>query len=224
MVGDIAEILMYNASLSAADQRNAVVYLSGKYGVAPAIVSNPPPSLSITSPTNGATFPMSSIVSVAVNASNTLGSMARVLLLANGIQLVALTNSPYHVPIDLLTPGSLSLTAVVVDNLGLMTTSAPVALTVTGPNPTTTPTTDQRFWYSADVGVQVAADGTVTSWNDRSGNGNTANPGLSSPQRVANSINGKPALHFNSGDYLDVPPASSIALIEIPAARDQGQR
>ena len=58
MVGDIAEILMYNTSLSAADQSKAVVYLSGKYGVAQAIVSNPPPVLSITSPTNGATFPV----------------------------------------------------------------------------------------------------------------------------------------------------------------------
>jgi hypothetical protein len=94
MVGDIAEIPTYNASLSAADQRNAVVYLSGKYGVAQAIVSNPPPILSITCPTNGATFPMSSIVNVAVNASNTLGSIGRVLLLANGVQVAALTNSP----------------------------------------------------------------------------------------------------------------------------------
>ena len=210
MVGDIAEILMYNTSLSAADQSNAVVYLSGKYGVAQAIVSNPPPVLSITSPTNGATFPLSSIVSVAVNASDTFGSIVRVWLLANGSQVVALTNSPYQVPIDLLSPGSVSLTAVVVDNLGLMTTSAPVALTVTGSPPTTPPTTDLRFWYSADVGVQAAADGTVSSWNDRSGNGNTANQGGGSAHRVANSINGKPALHFNAGDYLDVPTASSI--------------
>ena len=177
MVGDIAEILMYNTPLSATDQRKAVVYLSGKYGRAQAIVSNPPPVLSITSPTNGATYPMSSIVNVAVNASNTLGNIARVLVLANGVQVAAFTNSPYQVPIDLLSPGSVSLAAIIVDNLGLMTTSAPVALTVTGSAPTTPPTTDLRFWYSADVGVQAGADGTVSSWNDRSTNGNTANTG-----------------------------------------------
>ena len=211
MVGDIAEILMYNTPLSAADQSKAVVYLSGKYGMAQAVVSNPPPILGITSPTNGASFPMSSIVNVAVNASNTLGSIGRVLLLANGLQVAALTNSPYHVPIDLLSPGSVSLAAVLVDNLGLMTTSAPVTLTVTGSPPTTPPTADLRFWYSADVGVTAAADGTVSSWNDRSGNSNTANQAGGSVHRVANSINGKPALHFNAGDYRDVPTAPSIA-------------
>jgi len=134
-----------------------------------------------------------------------------VLLVANGFQVVALTNSPYQAPIDLLTPGSVSLTAVLVDNLGLMTTSAPVALTVTGTAPSTPPTTDLRFWYSADVGVQAAADGTVNSWSDRSGNANTANLGGGAPSRVASSINGKPAIHFNAGDYLDVPTATSIA-------------
>ena len=211
MVGDIAEILMYNTSLSATDQSKAVVYLSGKYGVAQAIVSNPPVVLSITSPTNGATFPISSIVSVAVNASNPLGSIARVLVLANGIQVAALTNSPYQVPINLLSPGSVSFAAIVLDNLGLMTTSAPVAVTVTGTAPTTPPTTDLRFWFSADVGVTAAADGTVSSWSDRSSNGNTANAAGGAVHRVASSINGKPALHFNAGDFLDVPNAPSIA-------------
>ena len=85
-----------------------------------------------------------------------------------------------------------------------MTTSAPVALTVTGSPPTTPPTADLSFWYSADVGVQAAADGTVSSWNDRSGNGNTANAAGGAVHRVASSINGKPVLHFNAGDYLDV--------------------
>jgi len=211
MVGDISEVLMYNTSLSAADRSNAVVYLSGKYGVAQAVVSNPPPILNIASPTNGASFPMSSIVNVTVNASNTLGSIARVLLVANGVQVAALTNSPYQVPINLLAPGSVSLAAVLVDNLGLMTTSAPVALTVTGTAPSTPPTTDLRFWYSADVGVTAAADGTVSSWNDRSGNNNTANQAGGAVHRVTNSLNGKPALHFTAGDYLDVSPASSIA-------------
>ncbi len=117
MAGDISEILMYDSPLSATDQSNAVIYLSGKYGVAQLTVSNPPASVSITSPTNGATFSMTSIVPLAVTASPTVGSLVKVMVLANGIQVVVFTNSPAQVPVELLTPGNVSLTAVSVDNL-----------------------------------------------------------------------------------------------------------
>ena len=210
MAGDIAEILIYNKALSANDQSNAVVYLSGKYGVAQAIVGNPPVDVSITSPTNGSSFAIGSDVSVGIDASIALGSIVNVQLLANDFVVVALTNSPYHVPIELLSPGSVTLKAVVLDNLGLMSTSAPVVLTITGSGPAAPPSTDLRFWFSADSGVQAAADGTVTSWTDRSGNGNTAGAAASSPHQVTNSVNGLPALHFEAGDYLDVPTAASI--------------
>ncbi|MGA2659072.1 MAG: LamG-like jellyroll fold domain-containing protein [Verrucomicrobiota bacterium] len=213
MAGAIAEILVYNHSLAANDQSNAVIYLSGKYGVAQAIVSNPPVTLSITSPADGATFPMSSAVPAAINASISVGSIVNVLLLANGFQVVSLTNSPYQVPIDLLTPGSVSLTAVVVDNLGLRSTSPPVVLTVTGSAATAPPTNDLRLWLSADAGVQANSDHTVASWTDRSGNGNVAIPLATSPTLVQNAINGKPALHFNAGDYLDVATAPSIQIV-----------
>jgi hypothetical protein len=212
MAGAISEILVYNYALAANDQSNAVIYLSGKYGVAQAIVSNPPATLSITSPANGATFPMSSAVPVAINASTSVGSIVNVLLLANGFQVVSLTNSPYQVPVDLLTPGSVSLTAVLVDNLGLMSTSPPVVLTVTGSPATAPPTNDLRLWFSADAGVQTSG-GTVSQWNDRSGNGNNAIPLATSPTLVQNAINGKPALHFNAGDSLDVATAPSIEIV-----------
>jgi hypothetical protein len=210
MVGDIAEILMYNYALSATDQSNAVIYLSSKYGVAQLIVSNQPANVSITSPTNGATFPTSSTVPVTVSASSPHGSVVSVLVLANGVQVVALTNSPYQVPLDLLTPGSVSLTAVVVDNLSLRSTSAPVVLTVTGSAVSTPPTNDLRLWVSADTGVQTSA-GTVSQWNDRSGNGNAAQA-VGSPTLVANAVNGKPVVHFDTGDYMDVPNAPSIEI------------
>jgi hypothetical protein len=210
MAGDIAEILMYKKELSATDRSNAVVYLSSKYGLAQAIIANPPVAVSITSPTNGATFATSSNVSVGIDASTAIGSIVNVQLLANDFPVVTLTNSPYRVPIGLLSPGTVSLTAVVLDNLGVTSTSAPVVLTVTGSAPTAPPSTDLRFWFSADSGVQSAADGTVTSWTDRSGNGNTANAVGSAPHLVTGALNGKPVLHFNAGDDLDVTTAHSI--------------
>ncbi len=84
---------------------------------------------------------------------------------------------------------------------------------MTGTSATAPPTSDLRLWLSADVGVQVNPDRTVASWTDRSGNGNTAVPLDTAPTLVANAINGKPALHFNSGDDLDVADSQSIEIV-----------
>jgi hypothetical protein len=97
MAGEIDEILMYNAALSPTDQINMYNYLSSKYGLAQVVISNQPPTVSLASPTNGATFPMSSTVPVVVNASDADGRVANVLVLADGLIVATFTNSPYNV-------------------------------------------------------------------------------------------------------------------------------
>ena len=209
MLGDIAEILMYDHALSASDQRDAVGYLSSKYGLAQALVSNPPLTLSITTPTNGATATVNSAVMVTINAASTVGSIASVKVMANGKQLATLTVGPYQVPLQFLSVGQVTLTAVAVDNGGVQSTSAPVVVTVTGPAVTTPPTSGLGFWLSADS-VNVSGDA-VMSWNDKSGNGNNANLGRGNPTLAANSINGKPAVHFYPQDYFEITYAPTLA-------------
>ena len=211
MVGDISEILMYDHALSPSDQSNAVLYLSSKCGVAQAVLYDPPPTVSLTSPTGGGTFPAGTNLQVVVNASSPDYQIHDVLLLANGSPVVTLTTSPYEVWINLVTAGSVSLTAVAVDNFGVASTSAPVLLTVTATGLTAPPTNDLRVWFSADVGVQ-ASGGSVSQWTDRSGNGNTAMAGSTSPTLVPNALNGLPVLRFVAPEYLDVPTAPSIEI------------
>ena len=211
MQGDIAEILMYDHALSASDQQNAVGYLSSKCGLAQAVVSNPPLILSITTPTNGATYPMNSAVMVEVNAASTVGSISSVKVMANGIQVAAMTASPYQVPLQFLSAGQVTLTAVAVDNGGVQSTSAPVVVTVTGAAVTTPPTSGLGFWLSADDGVSADSQGVIYGWNDKSGNGNNAWVGRGAPTLVNSSINGKPAVHFVSQDYFEITYAPTLA-------------
>jgi len=76
-------------------------------------------------------------------------------------------------------------------------------------DPTTSnvPTTGLIAWFKADNGA-ITSGGTVSSWIDVSGTGNTATQGTSGNQPTFNSsaINGLPALGFNgSTQYLALP-------------------
>lgn len=57
------------------------------------------------------------------------------------------------------------------------------------------------IWLKADAGVNLNGNG-VIAWNDQSGNGHHAlvTPSLSSPQLVANELNGRPVIRFNGID------------------------
>lgn len=212
MQGGIGEILIYDHALSITDRSNVVCYLESRIGLADVVLANQSPQVSITSPTSSTTLTAPGTTTFAVSASDSDGTVSRVDLLANGSLLVSLTNSPYEAPLDVMTPGSITLQAVAVDNWGAKSTSAPVALKIGGTTTFQPPTTDLRLWLRADAGVQTATDGTLTVWSDQSGNANDAAPGVTSPTLVANALNGKPAVRFNGSDnYLDVASSASVA-------------
>ncbi len=213
MQGEIAEILMYGQALSASDRSNVVSYLSSKYGVAQVAIGNQPATVSMVSPTNGTTAAAASVIPVLVNATDSDGAVTRVDLLANGAPVASFTNSPYQISIELVSPGTVSLVAVAVDNWGTQSTSAPVVLTVTGPAPDLAATSDLRLWLSADKGLQAGGDGSVSGWNDQSGNANNASVGFTAPKLVTNALNGKPVVRFDGVDnFLEVPTAPSIEI------------
>jgi hypothetical protein len=131
----------------------ALVYLVYDY-------TNVPPSVSLVSPSNGASFLSKPNLVLAATASDSNGWVTAVQFLANGHSLGVVSNDPFGAfPLRPLVmreahgsvlpmlpggranryqfvwtnvpPGAYDLTAVATDNAGLQTTSAPVKITVT---------------------------------------------------------------------------------------------
>ncbi len=93
--------------------------------------SNGAPVVAITSPAGGASVASGAFVPVSVDAHDQDGSVARVELYLDGGKITETTTHPYAMTWIPAALGAHSLTAVVVDNLGLAVTSAPVAVQVT---------------------------------------------------------------------------------------------
>ena len=97
--------------------------------VAPA-PSNAPPTVSLTSPANGAQIQAPTALMFAATAADANGSIASVRFLANGVVLGTDTSSPYSWTSS-LAAGSYQIRADATDNDGATTSSAPVTVTVT---------------------------------------------------------------------------------------------
>jgi len=205
--GDLAELLIYDQALSAADRTTVLNYLGAKYGIAYVQLGNQAPTVNLTSPTDGTTLSLPATATVAATATDSDGTVARVDLLANGLPLATLTNAPYQLAVDFLSPGQIQFTAVATDNWGTRGTSAPVTVQITGSAPSSPPNGDLNLWFKADAGVTTDAGNAVTGWNDQSGQGNHAAQGdpNMAPVLVQNAVNGKPVLRFDgSSRYLEV--------------------
>jgi glucose/arabinose dehydrogenase len=109
------------------------------------LAGNQLPSVSLTSPSNGATYPASSSVHFAATASDSDGSVTSVAFMANDALLHTDTTAPYEFDWPGVATGSYTLTAIATDNSGGSTTSAPVMITV---NPAT-----------SGINVALAANG-----------------------------------------------------------------
>ncbi|RAG86699.1 cellulose 1,4-beta-cellobiosidase [Streptacidiphilus pinicola] len=139
-----------------------------------------PPTVSVTSPTPGQVFQPGATVPLAATAADQDGTVSKVDYYASsgtGSQtLVATaTAAPWTASWANVAAGTYSITAVATDNAGLTTTSAPVAINVTGPSILVNPNTltvqqgsSGTFGVtlssapSANVTVAVAQSGTDT--------------------------------------------------------------
>jgi glucose/arabinose dehydrogenase/plastocyanin len=132
--------------------------------------ANQPPTVSITSPTNGASFTAPAVVPINANAADPDGSVTNVAFFDGTTLIGQDSQSPYTVTAT-LAAGSHGLTAVATDNGGLSTTSAVVSVTVsaanTPPSVTITNPADNSVFGNTDSvavrGVGTDSDGSVTN-------------------------------------------------------------
>lgn len=92
--------------------------------------SNIPPVVSITSPTNGASFSSGTDISISANASDTDGTITNVVFYEDSTLLGTVINPPYTLMWNNVSAGSYTLTAVAKDNQGATTISAGVYIIV----------------------------------------------------------------------------------------------
>ncbi len=131
---------------------------------------NPPPTVSITSPAQGATFTAGSNINIAVNASDPNGTVTKVEFYNGSTLLGQDSSAPYTYNWNNVSAGSYSIIAKAYDNEGASTTSS-VSITVTGVGgnelPTVTITNPQSgATFTAGATINIAAnasdsDGTI---------------------------------------------------------------
>ena len=112
---------------------------------------NAPPTVTLTSPVNGASFPSPGTISLAANASDVDGAVARVDFYSGSVQVGSDSSSPYETGWN-APAGTHGLTARAIDNAGATTTSSVVTITVgSGSQQLPAP------WAQQDVGSVGAA-------------------------------------------------------------------
>jgi len=124
--------------------------------------SNTPPSVSITSPMEGATFKAPATFMVDATASDSDGSVQRVTFYANGAPIGVATTSPYSVTWANVAAGNYLLTAVATDDRWATTTSAAVQVIVLANTPPVvsivSPPGGAEFTSPVDVTIEATAN------------------------------------------------------------------
>src|SRR5205814_7362954 len=92
--------------------------------------ANQSPTVSVTSPANGATFTAPANIIINSTASDSDGTISKVELFNGSTLLGTDTTSPYNFSWNNVAVGSYTLTAKATDNAGGVTTSSPINITV----------------------------------------------------------------------------------------------
>ena len=96
--------------------------------------ANAPPTVSMTSPANGASFTALANITLAASAADSDGTIQKVEFFHGGTNLIAtVTSPPYSITWTEVPQGAYALTARATDNLNATTTSSPVNITVGAP-------------------------------------------------------------------------------------------
>ena len=123
---------------------------------------NQPPSVTLTAPTEGATFTAPANITFAADAFDTDGTISQVAFYANGTPIGTDNTAPYGAVWLGVAAGTYSLTASATDNLGATTSSLAVNVTV---NPPSTPAAPGSLAATAVSSSQINL-----TWTDLSSN------------------------------------------------------
>lgn len=94
------------------------------------LTGNTPPTVSITTPSNGLLTNSGSAVSLTAQAADADGTVASVRFLANGIVVGSATTAPFAATWTPTAPGNYTLVAQATDDSGNVTSSTPITITV----------------------------------------------------------------------------------------------
>lgn len=146
--GSSSAVFTANTSVvSSATTATVTTTLNGTAQATLTVNPNSPPSVSITSPANGASFTAPANITINASASDSNGTVTQVEFFAGSTPLFTDTSSPYSFAWNNVPAGSYTLTARATDNSGGVTTSAPVNITVNvAPPPLPAP------WATQDIG------------------------------------------------------------------------
>jgi plastocyanin len=132
-----------------------------------------PPTVSITNPTNNATFSAPASFTLMATASDTSGTVTDVQFFEGATSLGNVTTSPYSVPVNNLAAADYTFSAVAANNSGQTATNAVTIHVVTAvpivlSAPQFLPPSDFRFDYTANTNlnyiVQRSTDLTGSNW------------------------------------------------------------
>jgi hypothetical protein len=156
----------YTLTARATDDRGGVTTSSPvAISVGPA---NVPPTVGLTTPTNGRSFAAPATIALAANASDSDGNVTRVDFYQGATLIGSATSAPYIAAWSGVAAGNYTLTARAADNRGAVTVSAPVNITVSRNSPPTVsltaPAANATFYAPATISLAATAsdsDGSV---------------------------------------------------------------
>jgi chitodextrinase len=213
-VGDFAEILIYDRSLSPAEREGVHVYLANKYALPGAPDPGPGPEpVVLPAPMLQADAVSSSSVDLSWSVPSGAYFTAMIERQAGSgtfTTIATLENQTVYTD-DSLPPGSVYAYRVKLAGYGGESPYSSPAVVIMDGALSPTPSAGLRLWLRSTAGLPAA--GPVAAWLDQSGQGNHAyqHSEFHRPLSVPSAVNGRPALRFNpeQGSYLELPPFMS---------------
>jgi hypothetical protein len=221
LIGDIAEVIIYNTVLTSTGRDSVLDYLSNKYnltgGSLPQYLN---PVASILSPTGlsssaatlrGTVNPNGLSTSVTfrygTNRTN-LSSATSPQNVGSGSSGVSVTSA-----VSGLTSGTVYYYSVEASSSGGTTSSDTISFVYDS----SIPRDNLKLWLSAGTGTNTMTAGNkISLWGDISGNGNDAVKTTASEQPVyqTNIVNSRPVIRFNgSSSHLSLPTPAAMGIL-----------
>ena len=123
-----AAVTAYNSAALESVKSNEVSFTAAGGTTPPA---NVPPTVSLTSPTNGASYLPPATITLSATATDSDGTISKVEFYSGTSLLATDTTNPYSVTFTGVPAATYTITAKAYDKSGAVTTSAPVTVTVT---------------------------------------------------------------------------------------------